>query len=112
MCTCTTAAASGADCAELLCPNACSGNGQCDTSTGKCACGRGFAGPQCGTPSPAPTFIVTKINKHVFDTGISDALFGGLLVLAYFIGCFCALFCGGFVGAKIMQRKRDAQFSR
>jgi hypothetical protein len=24
-------------------------------------------------------------------------------------GCFCALFCGGFIGAKLMQRRRDAQ---
>jgi len=111
VCTCG-GGATGADCTEVVCPGGCNGNGQCDTSTGTCSCGRGWTGPACLVSQAPPTTIKILTNKHIYDTGINDGLFYGLLVLAYFIGCFCALFCGGFLGAKIMQRKRDAQFSR
>jgi hypothetical protein len=39
-------------------------------------------------------------------------MFFGLLFMACVIGCFCALFCGGFLGAKMMQARRDAQMGR
>lgn len=38
----------GADCAQMVCPNQCSGNGVCDPQTGVCKCQRGFTGADCG----------------------------------------------------------------
>jgi hypothetical protein len=104
--------AQGADCGALGCPGNCGGNGKCDSSTGVCACGRGWTGASCTTAAPPQTTIVTTINRHVIDTGISTGLFAGLLVLGYFVGCFCFLFLGGFIGARLMKAKRDRQYRR
>jgi hypothetical protein len=72
------------------------------------------AGPatSCTTAAPPQTTIVTTVNRHVIDTGISTGLFAGLLVLGYFVGCFCFLFLGGFIGARLMKAKRDRQTRR
>jgi hypothetical protein len=110
-CMCT-GGAQGADCGALSCPGNCGGNGKCDTSTGVCACGRGWSGASCTTAAPPQTTIVTTVNRHVVDTGISTGLFAGLLVLGYFVGCFCFLFLGGFIGARMMKAKRDRQVRR
>jgi hypothetical protein len=104
--------AQGADCGALVCPGGCGGNGKCDTATATCTCGRGWSGPDCTTSAPPTTTIVTTINKKVTDTGISDGLFIGLLILAYFVGLFCFLLVGGFVGARLLQAKRDRQYRR
>lgn len=104
--------AQGADCGALGCPGNCGGNGKCDSSTGVCACGRGWTGPSCTTAAPPQTTIVTTVNRHVIDTGISTGLFAGLLVLGYLVGCFCFLFLGGFIGARMMKSKRDRQHRR
>ncbi|KAA0165508.1 hypothetical protein FNF31_01853 [Cafeteria roenbergensis] len=37
----------GDACQLRTCPAGCSGNGECDTSTGSCTCSKGFYGPDC-----------------------------------------------------------------
>lgn len=110
-CMCT-GGAQGADCGALPCPSNCNGNGVCNTATATCACGRGWSGADCATSSPVATTKVITTNVKVTTTGIDTGLFVGLLVLAYFVGLYCFLFLGGFIGARLMQAKRDRQFRR
>lgn len=41
----------GADCALVLCPNDCSGRGECDFNTGTCLCSPPYIGRSCETAS-------------------------------------------------------------
>merc|ERR1712216_484896 len=36
------------DCSITLCPNSCSGHGNCDLTTGTCTCDVGWVGTDCG----------------------------------------------------------------
>ncbi|KDO26018.1 hypothetical protein SPRG_08671 [Saprolegnia parasitica CBS 223.65] len=53
-------ASSGA--CDPVCPNACSGNGACDTGSATCTCNSGFTGPSCNTTGGAVT--TTKGDNH------------------------------------------------
>ncbi|KDO16407.1 hypothetical protein SPRG_18068, partial [Saprolegnia parasitica CBS 223.65] len=46
--------ASSGEC-NPVCPNACSGNGACDTGRATCTCNSGFTGPSCNTTGGAAT---------------------------------------------------------
>eukprot|EP01124_Arcella_intermedia_P020435 TRINITY_DN2790_c0_g1_i1.p1 TRINITY_DN2790_c0_g1~~TRINITY_DN2790_c0_g1_i1.p1 ORF type:complete len:591 (-),score=107.41 TRINITY_DN2790_c0_g1_i1:82-1854(-) len=52
-CQCTTGW-TGPDCSQIICPNSCSGHGECSSLNSKdfCQCYPGFTGPDCSVPEP------------------------------------------------------------
>jgi hypothetical protein len=63
----------GLKCETPVCPNACSGHGECDLETKKCTCKVGFKGTDCGIDGCYKGYMTkdpTKLCQHQYCTPI------------------------------------------